>query len=83
MTETGSVSEGLASDDATTPPSGVQFVCPHCHTNVVRHSGAWICASAECRRRYPIVDEIPKFIIEDAVQLDPVEWKSLLAAGDH
>jgi uncharacterized protein YbaR (Trm112 family) len=83
MTETRSVSEGPDSHVASTPAFGVQFVCPLCHTNVARRGAAWICESADCRRRYPIVDDIPKFIIEEAVQLDPAEWESLLAARDH
>jgi uncharacterized protein YbaR (Trm112 family) len=82
MTETRNVSEGPASDDTTPPPSSVRFVCPQCHTPVTRRDGAWICGSADCRRRYPIIDGIPKFIVEDAEQLEPVDWEALVRHAD-
>ena len=37
-------------------------MCPQCHTEVVQRDEYWICESAECSRRYPIVDDIPPVV---------------------
>lgn len=78
MTESRSVSEELPSHDPTSTPSPVQLVCPLCHTVVKRCDDAWVCESSDCRRSYPIIDDIPKFIVEDADQLEPEKWNSLV-----
>ncbi len=61
-----------------TRDSGVKLVCPHCRVEVVRIAEAYVCRSAECRRSYPIVDHIPKFLIDDAHILSPEEWRAIV-----
>ncbi|GAB4412423.1 MAG: hypothetical protein Kow00123_26220 [Anaerolineales bacterium] len=42
------------------------LVCPHCRTKVRLYSDAWlICPNPDCRRKYPIVDDIPVMMIEE------------------
>lgn len=57
---------------------GIKLVCPACRTDVVRVGESYVCTSAECRRRYAIVDGIPKFLVEDAEELSLDAWRELL-----
>ncbi|MFG0333508.1 MAG: Trm112 family protein [Maioricimonas sp. JB049] len=59
---------------------GVQFVCPKCHTPVARQPDAFVCRDAACRLRYDIVDDIPRFLIDEAEQLSPEQWQQSMAA---
>ena len=61
---------------------GVQLVCPRCRTAVVRDGDSYLCSSAECRLRYAIIDDIPKFLIDEAVEVPPDEWKRVVRARD-
>lgn len=57
---------------------GIDFVCPACRHTVLYHDHAWVCTSEECRLRYPIVDDIPKFLVEEAAQLSHDEWRAVI-----
>jgi uncharacterized protein YbaR (Trm112 family) len=57
---------------------GVKLVCPACRVEVAHVPEAYLCRSPECRRSYPIVDGIPKFLIDDARVLSPDEWRTTL-----
>jgi uncharacterized protein YbaR (Trm112 family) len=57
---------------------GITLVCPKCRTEVRDVADAYVCTSESCRLSYPIVDSIPKFLIDDARQLDPIEWASAM-----
>jgi uncharacterized protein YbaR (Trm112 family) len=51
--------------------------CPHCASTATRHPGedpgqltlvrnAWlVCQETDCGRKYPIIDEIPKMLVEE------------------
>ena len=54
---------------------GVTLVCPQCRVEVIRVAETYVCRSADCRRSYPIVDGIPKFLIDDARILTSEEWQ--------
>jgi uncharacterized protein YbaR (Trm112 family) len=42
------------------------LVCPACRTKVELVKDAWlVCPNDECRRKYPIVDDIPVLLIEE------------------
>jgi len=62
---------------------GVTLVCPNCRVEVVGVEDAYICQSADCRRSYPVVDGIPKFLIDDARILTPDEWRTIVAQSDN
>ncbi|MFO1094033.1 MAG: hypothetical protein U0992_12085 [Planctomycetaceae bacterium] len=57
---------------------GVTLVCPQCRAEVAHIADAYVCRSAECRRSYPVVEGIPKFLIDDARILTPEEWRSAI-----
>lgn len=62
---------------------GVTLVCPSCRVEVVGVNDAYICRSGECRRSYPVVDGIPKFLVDDARVLAPEEWRALVPHGSN
>lgn len=42
------------------------LVCPCCKTSVTLHDAKWLlCRNEECRRKYPIQDDIPVMLIEE------------------
>jgi len=42
------------------------LVCPACKTKVELVKGSWlVCQSEQCRRKYPIRDDIPIMLIEE------------------
>ncbi len=42
------------------------LVCPECKTKVELVREEWlICQNAECRRKYPIRDDIPIMLVEE------------------
>lgn len=57
---------------------GVTLVCPACREEVVHVPESYVCRSAECRRSYPIVEGIPKFLNDDATVLSPDEWREIV-----
>lgn len=59
---------------------GIDLVCPDCRRPLARVENHYICSDGECRRAYPIVDEIPKLIIDDSTPLQPQEWHERLAS---
>jgi uncharacterized protein YbaR (Trm112 family) len=59
----------------------VKFVCPKCRAEVVRIADAFVCTSEACRLSYPIEDEIPRFLIDDAQLLSLEAWTGLMPAS--
>lgn len=42
------------------------FVCPACLTKVDLVKDSWfVCRNPDCRRKYPILEDIPVFLIEE------------------
>jgi uncharacterized protein YbaR (Trm112 family) len=42
------------------------LACPACKTRVKLVADAWlVCQNSECRRKYPIKDDIPIMLIEE------------------
>jgi uncharacterized protein YbaR (Trm112 family) len=42
------------------------LVCPACRTKVVREGDRLVCQNPSCGLRYPIRDDIPVMLIEEA-----------------
>ena len=54
------------------------LVCPFCKTKVDLVAERWlVCQSAECRRKYPIVDDIPVMLVEEGEKYIDVPVESL------
>ena len=56
------------------------LACPSCHSKVVETTDAIVCTGEECRRKYPIHENIPVMLIEESEVLDQEPWKDLLAS---
>lgn len=42
------------------------LVCPYCRTKVTLFGDVWlVCPNPDCRRKYPIVDDIPVLLVEE------------------
>lgn len=62
---------------------GIELICPDCRRPLARIDQFYLCSDGECRRAYPIVDQIPKLLVEDAEVLEPARWHSHWASrGD-
>ena len=57
---------------------GITLVCPQCRTEVIGVAEAYVCRSADCRRSYPVVDGIPKFLVDDATILPLEQWRTIV-----
>ena len=57
---------------------GITLVCPQCRTEVIGVADAYVCRSADCRRSYPVVDGIPKFLVDDATILPLEQWRTIV-----
>jgi uncharacterized protein YbaR (Trm112 family) len=60
---------------------GIQLICPDCRTRLRRAGEAYVCENRDCRRDYPILDEIPKLIADERPALDLADWESRLQTG--
>ena len=56
------------------------LACPECKTPVVLDGERLVCCKAECRRAYPIRDDIPIMLIEESQPLESAAWESVMAA---
>ncbi len=46
------------------------LACPACHGEIVYHEGRDALDCTKCRRRYPIRDDIPVMLIDEAAIID-------------
>ncbi len=57
------------------------LVCPACHTRVELVRERWLtCQNPECRRKYPICDDIPQMVIEEGDRYRDTAVEDLPAA---
>jgi len=56
------------------------LACPDCKTPVVLDGERLACCKPECRRAYPIRDDIPIMMIEESKPLERGEWDKVMAA---
>lgn len=54
------------------------LVCPKCHAELVHESDSLVCVNPDERCRYPIVDDIPRLLADEATSVDPGEWHELM-----
>ncbi|MBN1401905.1 MAG: Trm112 family protein [Anaerolineae bacterium] len=54
------------------------LACPACKTRVELVANKWlVCQNAECRRKYPIRDDIPIMLIEEGTKYIDVPVEKL------
>lgn len=57
-----------------------RLVCPACRTKVELTRETWlVCQNPECRRKYPIRDDIPQMLVEEGDRYRDVEVQDLPA----
>jgi len=55
------------------------LACPDCKTPVVLDAERLVCCKTECRRVYPIREDIPIMLIEESRALDRPEWEKIMS----
>ncbi len=59
------------------------LACPACHAKVELMREHWlVCQNAECRRKYPIRDDIPQMLIEEGDRYRDIEVADLPATAN-
>ena len=58
------------------------LACPKCHGKLICVDDALICGSDQHRLRFPIVDGIPRLLVEESTDINDDEWQRILAAQE-
>jgi len=53
------------------------LACPECHGRLISVDDGLICGQGEHRLRFPVVDGIPRLLVDEASELTEEEWKEL------
>ncbi len=54
------------------------LVCPKCHADLVLDGDSLICTDPEVRLQYPILEDIPRLLVEEAKEMTPDAWKAAM-----
>ncbi len=54
------------------------LVCPKCHSDLVLDGDALICTSADERLKYPILEDIPRLLVDEAEELTSEAWQAAM-----
>ena len=54
------------------------LVCPRCHADLVLDGDSLVCTNPDVRLRYPILEDIPRLLVEEAEQLSPDAWAAVM-----
>ena len=54
------------------------LVCPKCKGELIHDGDSLICVNAETRWSYPIVDDIPRLLVDEAKQLPLEDWREVM-----
>ena len=54
------------------------LACPACKSPIFEADSAIFCTNGECRRRYPITDEIPVMLVDESTVLEPNAWQDAM-----
>ncbi len=53
------------------------LACPECHGPLISVDDGLICGQGEHRLRFPVVDGIPRLLVDEAKELTEDEWQEL------
>lgn len=51
------------------------LLCPKCRATLVQDGESLVCTNPDVRLRYPILEGIPRLIVDEATELTMEEWK--------
>lgn len=54
------------------------LVCPVTKTDLVHDGDALVCVHPDARASYPILDEIPRLLSDEATQLSEEDWSAVM-----
>lgn len=54
------------------------LACPQSRSPLVHSGDTLVCVDPECRLSFPIRDDIPNMLIDDATELPLDEWGSIM-----
>ena len=54
------------------------LVCPKCHSDLVADGESLVCTNPEVRLRYPILEDIPRLLVEEAEELSMEAWTAAM-----
>ena len=54
------------------------LVCPKCHSDLVPDGDSLVCTNPEFRLRYPILEDIPRLLVEEAEVLTTDAWTAAM-----
>jgi uncharacterized protein YbaR (Trm112 family) len=54
------------------------LVCPKCHAELVQDGDSLVCTNPEVRMRYPILENIPRLLVDEAEVLSPEAWRDVM-----
>ena len=54
------------------------LICPKTRCDLVFDDGGLVCVSPEVRLRYPVLEDIPRMLVEEAEQLSLERWADVM-----
>lgn len=54
------------------------LVCPQCKADLLHDGNLLVCVNPETRLSYPIVDDIPRLLADEAKVLSAEEWGAVM-----
>ena len=54
------------------------LACPHCRSSLVRDEDRLVCTNVESRLSFPILDEIPRLLVDEATELSVEDWTEIM-----
>ena len=54
------------------------LVCPKCHADLVMDGDSLVCTNPDVRLRYPILEDIPRLLVEESEELSPDAWRAAM-----
>lgn len=59
------------------------LVCPKCHADLVLDGDSLVCTNPDVRLMYPVLEGIPRLLVEEATELTPEAWKAAMQRAGH
>lgn len=54
------------------------LVCPRSRAPLVQHGDSLVCTNPDVRLKYPILEDIPRLLVDEAEELTPEAWQAVM-----